>query len=129
VERATGTLGAALLVELIGEGKGVGIDFDDGIDRWAGFVHGVDARQILVDQTAGGELAAGQAALEDVKGELAQFESGGAGFRCLGLRGQPFRDGHCSGSGGSGLQELAAAEWCGRTVGWHRFPQESERAV
>jgi hypothetical protein len=57
VQRAAQLAGLALAVEFLGDGDGVGIQFDDGVDARTGLVDGGDARQVLLHQGLRAQLA------------------------------------------------------------------------
>ena len=78
VEGAAGTFLFALAIEVGGDGGGVGVQFDDGVEAGAlfadGFIDGADAGDLLVDQMGGGPVAGGEAFLKLGDGELARLE-------------------------------------------------------
>jgi len=52
MERPAWSFGFAFLVERVGNGGGVGIEFDDRVDGRTALVDLVDSRRILLDQRA-----------------------------------------------------------------------------
>jgi hypothetical protein len=64
----------ALLVERAGDLKSIGVDFDDGVDRGAGFVDLLNAGQVFLGERAGGILPGLETGLGVVDRDLVQFE-------------------------------------------------------
>ena len=64
VQGAARTFGLAFLIERIGDGEGVGVEFEHAVEGWAVLVDFADAGSVLLDERASGELAGVQAVLQ-----------------------------------------------------------------
>ncbi len=73
--RSARTFGFALPVEVVGNGKSVGIQFDDAIDRRPVLVYGGDSLQVLLRNRARGQLARLNGKLQIRDRRFFKFES------------------------------------------------------
>ena len=71
----------ALRIERIGNGKRVGIEFDDRVDRWSVLVECIDPRQVLLGDRPGSVLAGVHPVLELIHRCFGQREIVGARVR------------------------------------------------
>ena len=67
VQQAARPLGGAFLVQGVGNGQGVGIEFDDRVDLW---VQQLNASQILFNKDTSGETAVSHSGLQILDGGL-----------------------------------------------------------
>jgi len=104
----------ALLVERVGDGQRLRVEFNKGVDGWSAFVDLVDARCVLFHQRSRGKLAGFHTILQFRNCDFIQFKSLHLRSRCRRsgcefpgcAHGWIERNG-CSGSKGS-LEKFAA---------------------
>src|SRR4051795_1554827 len=105
MQRTSGTLCSAFLIEIVGDRKCIGIDFDHRIHSWTSFVDTFNAGEVLLGEIASGKPATLQATPQIVEGNLVQLE---AACATGGLGGHPlWQRGDTRGGRQAGLQEIS----------------------